>query len=165
MGDPRDDKWDERADKAYSNFTDRPKRTAAKWFAIVLGVILALSLLGGIIAWVSSWGGEAARITGPDNTRQQAFALRDAYTSLDAAAQNVCDVQKSSGDSKEGDPTIIGGDPALQFKATYRRIEQDYNRRMSNAFEAGWVKNYPFLDDLPDVAPTLEEKLAEIGCS
>lgn len=157
-----DDRWKERGDKAYDDFTDRPRRTIAKWFIILMAIIIGLAIVFGIISWVGSWGGEVKRITGPENTREQAITLRDDYKSLEATAGNVCDAEKGAEDPDPNDPQIVGGDPAFQYKATYRRIKADYDRRMSNAFEAGWVRKYPFLNDLPQTAPTLDEMKEQV---
>jgi hypothetical protein len=148
-----DRRWEERGDRVYDSVTNRPGRTALK----VVAALVALSLLGGIIGWFGGWWSGVKETTGFDNTRTQAFQLRDDYRSMQATAGNACEAEKQAGESNPNDPQIVGGDPAFQYNATYRRIEADYDRRMDNAFEAGWVRHYPFLRDLPRTAPTLSE--------
>jgi hypothetical protein len=162
---PRDDRppsreeiWEERGDRLADAATYRPGRTAAK----VLAMILLLSFAFGILSWVGGWWSGDKETTGFQNTRTQAYQLRDDYNNLVATAGNVCDAEKAKGEPNPNDPQIVGGDPAFQYEATYRRIKADYDRRMSNAFEAGWVHHYPTLRDLPRTAPTLGEALA--GC-
>jgi hypothetical protein len=162
---PRDDRppsreevWEERGDRLADAATNHPGRTAAK----VMAVILALSFVFGIIGWLGGWWNGVKETTGFQNTRTQAYQLRDDYNNLVATAGNVCDAEKAQGESSPNDPQIVGGDPAFQYKATYRRIAADYNRRMDNAFEAGWVRHYPVLNDLPRKAPTLDQATA--GC-
>lgn len=153
--------WEARADRAYSNFTNRPGWTAAKWIGGFIAICIALSLVFGLISWVGSWGGEAKRVTSPQNVREQNTAIIDDYQSMEAAAANACGAKTSAG---EGDPTLVE-DPALAYKATYRRIRVDYNRRMANLYEAQAVRHLPLPSNLrsyPEVAPTLEEKLVEV---
>lgn len=157
--DPRDRKWEDRADRQYSNFTNRPKWTAFKWLMGIIAVCVVIGIIFGLVSWISSWGSEAARVTGVENTRTQAFALRDDYRSLEATAGNACDA-KSSTHSKD-DPTLVEK-PDFAYRAKYRDIARDYNRRMDNAFEAGWVRHYPFLNDLPREAPGLTQMQAQV---
>jgi hypothetical protein len=160
--DPRDEVWEARADRAYSDFTARPVRTAAKWFFGAVAVIIALSLIFGMISWIGSWGGEAKRVLSPQNVRDQNTAIIDDYESMDAAAANACQARTAA--KENGDPTLVE-DPALAYSATYRRIRVDYNRRMANLYEAQAVRRVPVPSNLrsyPQVAPTLEQKLAEL---
>jgi len=151
--------WGERADREAVGFERRPWRTAGRWFATVLGIVLVLGAGFGLVAWISGWGGEAARITGPDNVREQNTAILDAWESLQATAGNVCSVRNATrGDAS---PTLVE-DPAFAYEATYRRIKATYDRRMSNLFEARAVRDLPLpsdLDGLPSRAPTLEGAL------
>lgn len=158
MADRRDEKWEERGDKLYSDLTYKPKRTVAKWFFWTLGVVLAISLLFGAIRWIGSWGSEAARVTGVENTREQYQALIGGYENLKAAAINSCNA--GDGEVSDAGPTLLE-DPTVAYAATYNRIAADYNRRFANWFEAGGL-----LVDLPSEypreAPTLEEMQAQV---
>jgi hypothetical protein len=148
--------WGERGDREAVRFERRPWRTAGWWFATALVIVLVLGAGFGLVAWISDWGGEAARITNPDNVREQNTAILDAWESLQATAGNVCSVRNAvRGDAS---PTLVE-DPAFAFEATYRRIKATYDRRMSNLFEARAVRDLPLpsdLDGLPRRAPILE---------
>jgi len=151
--------WGERADQEAVRFERRPWHAAGRWFATVLGIVLVLGAGFGLVGWISGWGGEAARITGPDNVREQNTAILDAWESLQATAGNVCSV--SSAAPGDASPTLVE-DPTFAYEATYRRIKATYDRRMSNLFEARAVRDLPLpsdLDRLPRRAPTLERAL------
>lgn len=145
--------WDDRADR----FEDRPLWESFKWILGACLVVLAVMVILTPLGWGFGWFKGTAEVTGFDNTRQQATALRDDYTSLQATAGNVCDVQRAGDTTSANDPQIIGGTAGFQYRANYRRIKADYDRRMSNAFEAGWVRKYPVLSDLPRQAPSLAQ--------
>jgi hypothetical protein len=149
-----EDFWDRRVE----SFDRHPGWTTFRW---LLGAVLLVLLLMVVLmpfGWGFAWLKTARDVAGPDNTRDQAFALRDDYRSLEATAGNVCDVGRS-GSSSKNDPTLVEH-PDFAYRAQYRRIKADYDRRMDNAFEAGWVRHYPFLNDLPREAPTLSEMTA-----
>lgn len=136
-------------------------RRWARWFAAVLGVVLVLGAGFGVVAWIMSWGGEAARITGSDNVREQNTAILDAWESLQATAGNVCSARNTTRD--DASPTLVEG-PAFAYEATYRRIKAAYDRRMGNFFEARAVRDLPLpsdLNGLPRRAPTLAGALRE----
>jgi hypothetical protein len=151
--DPRDKRWEDRADRAYTSATDHPWRMLTK----VILFIVVIAIVIGIIGWIGGWFSEAGRVTGVENVRQQTTLLRQDYESLKATAANACDAEKNAGTPSPNDPQIVSGDPALQYKATYRSTQADYDRRMTNAFEAGIIKGSPFLSSLPNPAPTLAE--------
>lgn len=160
MADRRDDIWEGRADRAYSDLTYKPKRTLAKW-AVGIGLVLIfIALIAGIGKFACGWGNEAARIAGPQNTREQFTALYDLYENMQATAGNVCDVKNS--EASVNSPVIIE-DPEFAYAAQYRRIEAEYNRRMENEFEAEWLLIHP--DGLPHRAPSLDDMLVIIGCT
>jgi len=159
VDDPRDKIWEDRADRAYTSVTEHPVRSSAKWFAVALVIGIVLAIVVGVINWFGAWGGTAAKLTGPQHTEEQTTAVLDDWTSMKAAAGNVCDAKASAGNG----PTLVE-DLALAYRATYRRIEADYDRRMSNLFEAYVTRNLPLpgtLRGLPRVAPTLGEMVKE----
>ena len=159
--DENDDIWERRAERNYDEFTARPKRYALKVFAWVLGVVIALSILFAVIGWIGSWGGEAKRLTSPDHSREQVTAVLDDWTTLQATAGNVCDAKASA--REQGDPQLVE-DPAFAYRAAYRRIKADYDRRMNNLFEAYVTRHLPLpgsIQNLPRTAPTLREAVAE----
>lgn len=144
------DRWREREER----FDRNPLLEGGKW---VLGICLVFVVIGVILipfGWGFAWLSEGARITGPDNSRQQFTTVIGDYKSLKATAGNVCNVANSKGG--EGDPSLVE-DPAFAYKAKYREIAADYDRRMDNAFEAGIVNKYPGLRKYPRQAPTLKQ--------
>ncbi len=159
MARPRyEDRWEERAER----FSEHPWRVGLKWLAAFAVFCLVVSAIFGAVSWVSSWGGEAKRITSPQNVREQNTAIVEDYEAMDAAAANACGAKTAA--QGEDDPTLVE-DPALAYKATYRRIRVDYNRRMANLYEAQAVRHLPLPSNLrsyPEVAPTLEQKMAEV---
>jgi hypothetical protein len=115
----------------------------------------------GVIGWIGSWGDEVGRVIGPQNSREQTTAVLDDVQSMKATAGNICSVRDAKTD--ENSPTLVE-DPAFAYKATYRRIAADYNRRMSNFFEAAVTKRLPIpdaLSGLPREAPSLSQALQE----
>lgn len=159
---PYEDRFEERVDREAERFVDRPARTGLRWLLILIAVIAVVSIIGGCAAWIGGYGSEAKRVTGVENVRDQNTQILDLWENMDAAAQNVCDV--GSQKKGEGDPTFVE-DPTLAYKATYRKAAAEYNRRMENLYEAQAVRSLPLpsnLRGLPERAPTLSEKLAEI---
>ena len=165
MADRRDQKWEERADRAYTNVTDRPGRTLTKWFLIALALILALSILGGIIAYVGSWGEEAKRVTSPENVRDQNTEIIRDWEAMESTAKIACRAKAAgTSEKEEGDPTILE-DPSVAYESNYETPRQDYDRRMANLYEAQAVRGLPLPSNLrsyPKVAPTLEEMQAQV---
>lgn len=156
-----DDIWAARAEREYDRITQHPKRTIGRYFAWALGIIIALAILGGVIGWIGSWGGTAARLTGPAHSEEQVTAVLGDWTSLQATAGNVCDAKNSAG----ADGPQLVEDPAFAYRATYRRTKADYDRRMSNLFEAYVTRHLPLpgsIQDLPQTAPTLNEMTAKV---
>ena len=162
--DPRDNDriWEERADRAYTSATDHPVRTGLKWLGGLIAAVLVLSLIFGAVSWIGSWGDEAKRVTSPANVREQNTQIIEDWEAMTAAAENACDAKTAA--KKEGDPTLVE-DPTLAYKATYRRIRVDYNRRMANLYEAQAVRNLPLPSNLrsyPKIAPALNEMMSEV---
>lgn len=169
----RRDPWSERQARAedragaeYDRFERRPVWTGLGWFVKLCAILVALSLIGGLLfgvgSWVSSWGGEAKRIASPANVREQNTQIIQDYNDLEAAAQNVCAAKSATG--AKGDPTLLE-DPAFAYKASYRRIRVDYDRRMANLYEAQLVRKLPLPSNLrsyPKVAPQLAAMMKEV---
>lgn len=143
-----------RADRLAGDIADKPKRTAAKVLACVLIFVVVCAATMGVISWVGSWGGEAARVTGVENVRAQHTAIIGDWQAMQAAAANACQVKAKAG---EGDPTLIEA-PDLAYAAKYRSIAADYNRRQANLFEGRLVGPAGYAR----VAPTLKVTQAEV---
>lgn len=157
-----DDKWNGRADREYERFTNHPVRTSFKWFLGFIAVCIVIGVVIGGVMWISSWGAEAGRVTGVQNTREQVTKILQADADMIASAENACEAKTAAKTSD--DPTLIE-DPTLAYRATYRRIEADYNARMNNIFEAYITAKNPLpgtINQLPRKAPTLKERMATV---
>lgn len=162
----RQEVWEERAERRYEKAADdltyRPGWTIGKWIAAFFAFILIISLIGGCVHYAGSWVHETKRVVSVPNVRAQTTAVLNDWTSMQAAAQNACDAKTAA--HEDGDPTLVE-DPALAYKAVYRRIEADYNRRMQNFFEAAEAKRLPLPDGIhgyPRTAPSLKAMQAEV---
>lgn len=158
--------WEDRAeaavDREAERFVSHPRRTLARWALWIVTVSVAVGLFGGALHWVGPWGGEAGRVTGVENVKEQNTRLLDDWEQMQAAAENVCDVRVTA--QGQDNPTLLE-DPTVAYRATYRRIKADYDRRMANLFEAQAVRNLHLpsnLRGLPREAPTLQEATAAI---
>lgn len=157
-----DQKWSDRADREYDRITKHPIRTTFKWFFVLIAIVVLIALIIGVVSWIGSWGSEAGRVTGVQNTREQVTRILEDENSMVAAAENACDVKAAA--KKDGDPTLIE-DPVLAYRATYRKIEARYNARMGNIFEAYVTKGNPLpgtIHNLPRKAPTLDQRMAQV---
>lgn len=161
--DPRDQEWDDRADRAYSRLTYRPKRTVGGWFLKGLAVIIVLAIIIGAISWVASWGSETARITGVENTKSQATQVTQLWQDLTAAADNACSAGADGSTSEKSDPNnpVLIESPGQAYISLYRRHRAEYNRKMNNFFETGIIRNYPFLKDYPRRVPNYPESIGQ----
>lgn len=142
-------KWDERFEREGGRFENRPLRTGFKWLIGIVVLSLAISAIFGVASWVSSWGGEAKRIASPTNVREQYTEVIGDYKAMEQAAINACDAVASKGASS--DPSLIEK-PDFAYRATYRRIAVDFNRRQNNLFEAGIVGPHGYPKDAPSLA-------------
>lgn len=151
------DPWEDRIDREADRFAQHPWRSAFRWWMALLAVIVVVAVTWGIVSWVGSWGGTAKRLTGPAHSEQQVTAVLNDWTSMQAAAANVCQVRDSQRDRR--DPTIVER-PEFAYAAQYRQIKADYDRRMANFFEAAVTRHLPIpagLRGYPREAPSLPE--------
>lgn len=160
--DPRERVWEDRADRLYSQATYSPGKLILKIVLAVILVSLVLGFIGCVTGIIGGYGNEAKRVVGVENVKEQNTAIIEDWESMEAAAANACGAKTAAKES--GDPVLVE-DPALAYKATYRRIRVDYNRRMANLYEAQAVRGLPLphnLKSYPKIAPTVEEKMAEV---
>ncbi len=151
------DPWDRRAEE----FGDHPWRVALKWGVGIIALFAVLAVVLIPITGIISWGSEAKRITGPDNTREQYTEIIRDKTDMDQAVGNVCSIVRAGVEHDDADPLLVES-PTLAYEGTYRRAKADYDRRMENAFEGGLIRKYTSLGDaerFPSPAPTLEARL------
>ena len=149
------DQLDRAAEKAAGQLADHPKRTALKWFLWTVAVVAVLGLIGGITNFVGLWGNEAKRVVSPANVTEQYNAVITDWQSLMTSADNACSAQTTA--KSNVDPTMVE-DPALAYKATYRRIVVDYNSRMTNIFQAAKVGPAGYPRTIPAFAETTSPK-------
>lgn len=143
-----EDRWEERANRWADRFTNHP----VLWSALaIIGVVLFI----GVVGWAGGWINAAKEVVSPANVKEQYARVIEDYKAMEVAASNACGAEDSKG-SRQG-PTFLE-DPAFAYKAQYRHITVDYNRRQNNIFEAGVVGPSGY----PRNAPTLEEMQAEV---
>lgn len=132
----------------------------AKWYFWLLGLFVAVVMIGGIVGWVASWGAVPLQVTSAENVQKQwAFAYQ--YDeSLQAAARQVCSTEKAVAESSSDAERTQRRSQALAFEQNYARIEAEFNAKLRNAFEAKYVAP----SDVPRRAPTLAEMKAKV-CS
>lgn len=121
-----------------------------KWGAIGLALIVLLMVVGFGLSWL----GAAGEVAGPNNVRSQYAGVIGDWNALEAAAENACG---AADQNSQAGPTLLE-DPALAYKAQYRHIAVDFNRRQQNIFEAKAVGPSGY----PPSAPTLTEMEARV---
>ena len=111
--------------------------------ATVLGIVIALTVVFGILGLANDWFNEGRRIVGPENVSAQHRAIIGDYEGMISAAQNACNAEDGAKRSQD-DPTFVE-DPAAAYAASFYRIREDYQRRQKNLFEAKLVgpSGYP----------------------
>jgi hypothetical protein len=149
--------WEDRAEREADRFGDRPVRTGIRWGLGVIAVVVVLAVVIGVIGWIGNWFNTAAEVAGPENVKAQYHAVIEDWNAMEAAAENACGAENSKGSRQS--PTLLE-DPALAYKAKYRQIVVDYNRRQANIFEAKVVG--PSFNEYPQRAPTLTEMQARV---
>lgn len=143
-----DDMLSSRGERMAGQLAERPRRTVLKWFLWILGVVIVLSIIGGVISWAGDWGREAKRVTGPANVSNQYAQVIQDWQSMITSAQNACTAVQSAS-ANPGNPVFVE-DPTTAYAATYRNARTDFNRRQQNIFEAKAVgpRGYPRTVDI-----------------
>lgn len=147
-------KWEERVERETGRFEDRPVRTSTKWIAIIGIVIVLIAIIAFTGRFACGWGKTVANTASPENVSLQYRQVIEGYEALQATAGNVCD----AANMKQKNDSVFLESPEFTYRANYRKIAVDYNRRMSNFFEA---KNF-HPKGYPAQAPSLDEMLDEI---
>lgn len=150
------------ADRQAGKLADRPKWTAFKWIGGLIALFIVIGIVSSVLGFFGDHAASLKQTVEPYNVREQNRAIVGDWQDMKAAAANACDAAeaKTNADS----PTFLE-DPAVSYKATYRRIEADYDRRMANIYEAQLVRKFPVPSNLrsyPKVAPTLKEMQAQV---
>lgn len=137
-------------------------------YVTVIGALLAIFLVYiflALVGVVGNYGQEAKRTIDVPNNRQQTTSVLDDENSMIAAAQNYCDARDEAKQQTNGDdPVILGADASSQ-RLTYNRLKADYDRRMSNFFEARNDRHVPIpgnIGNLPQIAPRLKARVVTV---
>lgn len=148
---------EDRFNKWEKDFNEAPAKTSLKWVAWIVGFLILAGAIVGVASWVSGWGSQPARIFGVDNVRK---TWRDAYEKdrkLTAQAKIVCRTAQQT----VANPGAFPPGTLLAYEQTYDNLAADYDALISNKLEGGLV----LPPDVARHAPTMEEKLHQIGCS
>lgn len=133
-------------------------------FLRVLGGLIVVALVCGGISWAAGWIKTGADVVGPENVKAQWQFAYDYNESLRASASNWCTLRKQevqAANSGDRDTMNQRGSQRIATEQLYEKNKSEYDARLQDAFRAKWVKP----GDVPTSAPTLEEKLTEIGCT
>lgn len=164
MSDRRNEIWEERGtragNKVYNAVTYHPWLTGILTLLALGAIVLVLNVVGVFGGYAS----ETKRLVSVPNTREQTTQVLNDWTSMQQAACNA--LAAKNADRTSDSPTLIEG-PDFAYAAQYRRIKQDYDRRMSNFFEAYLTKKIPLpgtISNLPQVAPSLTAMEKQADC-
>lgn len=149
-----------RIDDEADRFEQRPVRTGLKWWVVIVALVTAMVVVAGVAGFALNWLGAATDVVSPTNVKEQYAAVIEDWNALEASAENACGAEDAA-HSQQG-PTLVE-DPALAYKAKYRSIAVDYNRRETNIFEANLVgPSNCGARDCPRLAPNLSEMQAQV---
>lgn len=121
--------------------------------AAVIALFIVFGAVGTACGVAGGYKDEAVRVVSVKNVKEQKTQLINLYNSAQTAADNACNAGQIAKD--DNSPTLVE-DPALAYKATYRRIIVEYNRRQDNLFEARVVGPQGYPKRIPDVAPNAD---------
>jgi len=125
-----------------------------------IGVFLIFGIIFTVIGLLSGWFSTGANIISPQHVSSEWDFAYTYDKSLTASALNWCSAKKA--EDAETDPAIKVQrvSQTLAREANYNSIQARYNAELANAFKAKLVKP----PDVPRQAPTLSEKVEQIGC-
>jgi hypothetical protein len=156
--------WEERADraadraaKAGNSFTRHP----VLWSIGVVLVFAAFSFVLTLGHDSRQYVHEAHKNVQLPHVKEETNAILALQEDMRQAAANACNAKDAAGDVDS--PTFVE-DPAMAYKANYRRLKAEYDRRMENFFEAALSRKVPLpygIHDLPRRAPTLTVAIAD----
>jgi hypothetical protein len=126
----------------------------------VLAGVLVLSVVFGVVGFAAGWFRTGTDIISPQNVTEQWRFAYDYDESLGAIAKQWCTAKKV--EDAETDPEVKAQrvNQTTAQSNNYDRVAAEYNGRLRDAFRAKWVKP----SDVPTQAPTLEDKVAQLGC-
>ena len=117
----------------------------------IIALIIVFALIGLALGWFK---GET-KIRSFENADAQATAVRDDWNGMIAIVGTACGVTV-----KDGAQQFVE-DPKTAYRGLYNSKKADFDRRMSNHFEAEQIRGLAHIKDLPDVAPTFDEASQE----
>lgn len=128
-----------------------------KIFWSIIGVIVALSVIFGLIGLGAGWFNKAVETVSPEHVQgQYDLVIRD-WNALTTTADNACEAQTQSS-ADPNNPTLVES-PQLAYAATYRNIRQAYNSAWQNIFDAklvgpaGYPRNIPNYTEATGATP------------
>lgn len=140
------------------------RQTPLGLFLKLVGAMIVVALVCGGVGWVGGWFKTGAEVVGPANVKAQWQFAYDYNESLRAIASNWCTLRKEElavGQRGDADALNQRSSQRLATETNYDKTKAEYDGRLRDAFRAGLVAP----PDVPKTAPTLQEKLAEIGCT
>jgi len=133
-------------------------QTPGKLVLKVVGAVLALSLVICGAGWIFGWFKTAADVVGPDNVRKQWEFAYEYDRSLTAIANNWCSFKKTEDATNDAEAKPQWTSMRLAQETLYNGRKAEYDAALANAFKAGLVAP----PDVPEVAPTLQEKVQDL---
>jgi len=135
----------------------RPDRRTTGWFFRwwfwLLLVLIVMSISIGVLGWVLGWISVPGRIVSPENVEEQWRFAYQYSESLESQALQVCAAEEVLAASTTDNERAQRRSHLLAMEQNYFRIQQEYDARLRNAFEAGLVAP----PDVPRRAPSLED--------
>lgn len=122
------------------------------------GVILALSLLFGVIGFVGGWFSAAVKVVSPANVKDQWRFAYDYDASLEAIAQQWCTAKAVEDAETNPDYHSQRITQRVAIENNYAAVAAKYNGRLADAFRAKLVKP----PDVPSQAPLLSDKTGRL---
>lgn len=138
----------------------RNQKPAWLWLKILAAAVF-VAVTVGATAWACGWVKTGAEVVGPTNVKEQWRFAYDYTESLNGIAGNWCtakQVEDSTTDSAAKDQRVS---QRIAHEQNYRRVQNEYDARLADAFRAKLVKPA----DVPNRAPTLQETVAALGCA
>lgn len=140
------------------------RQTPLGLFLKVVGALIVVSLVCGGVGWVGGWFKTGAQVVSAENVKAQWQFAYDYNESLRATAANWCSIRKAevqAGKTGDRDAMNQRSSQRLATETLFDKNKAEYDGRLADAFRAKLVRPR----DVPAKAPTLQEKLTEIGCT
>ncbi len=146
-----DDFRDVRPDGRTTGFTLR-------WVLWAFFIVIVIGGIGAAVRFAGGWASQPAQIFSAENVREQWRFAYEYDESLRSAARQVCTAEEAVQNAVDDDTRTQRETQRIALTNNYNRIAAEYNGRLRNAFEAGWVRPR----DVPERAPELQVLKNEI---